>query len=161
MRAINIIKTFQSGKFSSIRALLKLGYDINRPISRIGYPLLHVAQFKRNKVLNLLLHFRCNIFVTNERHQNILHVASINENTKGAILFLRNVHKTDALKLLSAKDDQGRTPLHYSVKNCDYALSKYFIKNGASLHTLDSHGQSPRFYARMNMCEPVLRLLQD
>ena len=68
-------------------------------------------------------------------------------------------------QLAKARDNWGRTPLHYSAANVDgtsrYEITKLLLKHGASINVRDEHNRTPLIEAAAIGCPKVVKYLID
>ena len=62
---------------------------------------------------------------------------------------------------IGARDNQGRTPLHYAVEAGKLEIIKYLIERGADVNAADSHGRTPLHYAVKSDRPDVVSLLLE
>jgi hypothetical protein len=60
---------------------------------------------------------------------------------------------------INAKDDYGRTPLHYASINGDLDIIKFLVEKGANVNAKDDYGRTPLHYASIYGIVDVVKFL--
>lgn len=114
--------------------------------------LIHFAcMFSNKAVISYLLAKNVNVAVFDRYKTSPLHIASSNVSITSDI-YARLVVPT----IINARDDYGRTALHYACINNHIEKSSYLIKQKAALDIFDSNGMTPLHLA----CMPVMKFDQ-
>ncbi len=50
--------------------------------------------------------------------------------------------------VVSHRDDEGRTPLHYAARNGHLDIVQFLLKNGADINAYDTEGWTPMRFAK-------------
>jgi ankyrin repeat protein len=127
-----------------LKHLLKIGKKLhfNCRNNNKETPLFKGIESRNTEVTNLLLRLEfCDVFVTNEKKQNIFHISAINnsidfmELEKVQKLFLKN-------SLMNEFDICQKTPLHYAAKFGHLEIVKLFSEMKCNLNLQDSQGNT-------------------
>ena len=150
--------------FSNNLNILK--YFINSKTKKEGYTPLHYAilSFNTSILVNsqeninfikflLLNHSDHNI--KTGKNQNLLHLCAISNNSNALVLF-----KEKYLLNINEKDDQMKTPLHYSIEKNNYEILNILINyENIDINSKDKDGNTPIHYAIFNNNERAIKKL--
>ena len=161
---LNIYFENINDNFSDNLNILK--YFINSKTKKEGKTPLHYAilSFNTSILVNpqeninfikflLLNHADPNI--KTKLNQNLLHLCAISNNSNAFVLF-----KEKYLLDMNEKDDQFKTPLHYSIEKNNYEILNILINyENIDVNPIDKEGNTPIHYAILNNNERAIKKL--
>ncbi len=163
-----------SGNAETVRVLIEFRADVNAK-NEIGETPLHktAAKGRDPKVLDLLLDAGANVNEMDEGGRTALHVVAGSYSNRPHAVFANrpieeNPDRDDFIKRLldkradvTAKDNNGRTPLHEIVEMItDPSIVELLLDKGAGVNAKDKNAVTPlHCAAQFNPSPPVVALL--
>jgi len=146
------------GRTRCVALLISQGADLESKNNQ-GWTPLHAAvlnYLSANDTIRLLLEKGANIEATTDKGETSLILAAGHADDPNLIeYFLTNS------AMVSAKDDTGRTALHYAVEFEKYFAAKALLDKGADILPPDANGVTPLDSALMLMHKRFAQLLVD
>lgn len=140
-----------------ILELLSKNEDINN-FSRDGKSLLHLSIEKRGDMNTFKWLFDKGVsnHVTDRDGCSLLHAAA-RHGRIDIVEWLIKHHPID--EIINKQDNNGNTPLHYSVQRGHYDLTKILLSNGSDVNVQNYDFELPIHYAAHGGDENIIELL--
>jgi len=145
-----------------------LKYFVNSQTRKEGYTPLHYAILSFNSFIEINPQQNINMIkflllnyadpnIKTKLNQNVLHLCAISNNTNALVLF-----KEKYLININEKDNQSKTPLHYSVEKKNYEILNILINyQNIEVNPIDKDGNTPLHYAIFNShARSIKKLIQ-
>ncbi|KAK5254919.1 hypothetical protein LTR16_004711, partial [Cryomyces antarcticus] len=122
------------------KILLDFGANIEQTDSRGLTPLLIAAKHKQPELVRLLLRNASDVHARDSNKRNVLHHATSGAREEDVVHMVLSIVEYEPD--VNAKDNEGKTPLHYCVKFHNTQAAMVLIQKGAVLEAKDDAGET-------------------
>lgn len=176
----------KNAQLETIALLLKKGANINAQTRKLQYtPIIYACKSHSYSTFKLLVDNGANINITTKYKNTLLHILS-EENYQNILLLLNDPilndlnHNSfvsveqyieDTVKIakllidrgidINAKNDEGFTPIMFTIKNNNISLFNLFIKMGADLKIANIYDETPLKLAQIYKREKIVKIITN
>lgn len=129
-----LISKAAAGDERMVRLLLEFNADVEQRDTK-GTPLISAASEGHQTVVKLLLDWNADPEARDARENTVLHVAAEN----GHIGVVRQILSDTRSKLINARNEIGRTPLHLAASRSHLEIFVMLLEAGADVHLVDKN----------------------
>jgi len=164
----------QNGNIEVVKSLLAHGANVHIT-DKMGDTPLHLAAINsamwRSRVVEILLKNGANVEAKNNKHETALKLydhwnMGISTNSIQKAVNLLNASKEANIKAVKdllkqdarfeAKDNEGKTALHWAAENGFLEIVEALLKKGAKIETKDNNGKTALDWAKSNRHADVI-----
>ncbi|GMH47844.1 hypothetical protein TrLO_g3974 [Triparma laevis f. longispina] len=112
--------------------------------------MLYAVKSANKDLLSRLILKGWDLKALNDRQQNLFHVACSSEHSGSqncVKLILDSLSDDECWEMVSAVDEEGKTPLHYAARRGKKEVILLLINKGAGMEVYDNGGKTPLHYS--------------
>ena len=112
--------------------------------------MLYAVRSANKDLLSRLILKGWDLKVLNDKQQNLFHVACSSEHSGSqncVKLILDSLSDDECWEMVSAMDEEGKTPLHYAARRGKKEVILLLINKGAGMEVYDNGGKTPLHYS--------------